>query len=130
MSGRKFRRLILVVLVAGVGWWIYKERPTASGIVDSLTNPLMGSKAAVKESERNRVVGDASAVAAEQNDASVAALHEGMTSSELRELLGSPDKVDETRGENGSFRATWTYTRHHRVLVLENGRVISIALKP
>jgi hypothetical protein len=130
MSGRRMRRLVLVAIVAGIGWWIYKYRPTASGVIDSLTNPLMGSKAAVKESERNRVVGDASAVAAEQNDASVAALHEGMTSSELRELLGSPDRVDETRAENGSVRATWTYTRHHRVLVLENGRVISIALKP
>jgi hypothetical protein len=128
VSGRKFRRLILVALVAGVGWWIYKDRPTASGIIDSLTNPLMGSKAAVKESERNRVVGDASAVAAEQNDASVAALREGMTSSELRELLGSPDKVDETRTD-GVLRSTWTYSRHHRVLVLQDGRVISIALK-
>ena len=128
MSGRRVRRLVLVALLAGVGYWIYKDRPTLSGIIDSLTGPLMGSKAAVKESERNRVVGDASAVAAEQNDASVAALHEGMTSSELRELLGSPDKVDEERID-GVLHSTWTYTRLHRVLVLQDGRVVSIAIK-
>ena len=128
MSGRRVRRLVLLVLVAGVGYWIYKDRPTASGVIDSLTNPLMGSKAAVKESERNRVVGDASAVAAEQNDASVAALHEGMTSSELRELLGSPEKVAEERID-GRLLSKWTYNRLHRVLVLQDGRVISIAIK-
>jgi hypothetical protein len=128
MSGRRFRRLVLVVLVAGFAYWIYKDRPTPAGIIDSLTNPLMGSKAAVKESERNRVVGDASAVAAEQNDASVAALHEGMTSSELRELIGSPDRVDEERVD-GVLHSVWTYTRVHRVLVLQDGRVVSIAIK-
>jgi hypothetical protein len=128
VSGRRFRRLILVALVVGIGYWIYKDRPTASGIIDSLTNPLLGSKAAVKESERNRVVGDASAVTSEQTDAAVGTLREGMTQYEVRELLGNPDKIDEEKAV-GVTRVRWTYTRHHRELVLEDGRVVSIAVK-
>jgi hypothetical protein len=128
VSGRKIRRLILVALVAGVGWWIYKDRPTISGIIDSLTNPLMGSRAAVKESERNRVVGDASTVATEQSDAAVGTLREGMTTYEVKELLGDPDKLQEDKGR-GASRVRWTYSRIHRELLFQDGRLISITLK-
>ena len=128
MSGRKVRRLILVALVAGIGWWIYRDRPTVSGIVDSLTNPLMGSRAAVKESERNRVVGDASTVATEQSDAAVGTLHEGMTTYEVKELLGDPDKLEEEKGSR-PFRVRWTYSRIHRVLLFQDGRLTSITVK-
>ena len=128
MSGRRIRRLILVALVAGVGWWIYKDRPTVSGIIDSLTNPLMGSRAAVKESERNRVVRDASTVATEQSDAAVGTLREGMTTYEVRELLGDPDKLEEEKGR-GASRVHWTYSRIHRELLFQDGRLTSIKLK-
>ena len=127
MSGRRIGRLILVALVAGVGWWIYKDRPTVSGIIDSLTNPLMGSRAAVKESERNRVVRDASTVATEQSDAAVGTLREGMTTDEVKELLGDPDKLEEEKGR--ASRVRWTYSRIHRELVFQDGRLISITLK-
>ena len=53
----QFRNLVLLAAAAAIGWWIYKDRPTLSGFIDSLTNPLMGSHAAVESSERNRVVG-------------------------------------------------------------------------
>ena len=127
MSGRRVRRLILVVLAAGVAYWIYKDRPTASGLIDSLTNPLLGSTAAVESSERNRVVGDATTALTEQTDATVAALHEGMTSAELRSVVGSPDKMEDEIVD-GVHRTRWTYGKIHRVLVLQDNRVISIAI--
>jgi hypothetical protein len=44
----RVRGLVVLALVAGVGYWIYKTRPTVSSLVDDLTRPLMGSKAVVK----------------------------------------------------------------------------------
>lgn len=128
MSGRRARRLLLVVLILGVGWWIYKDRPTAGGLIDSLTNPLMGSKAAVESSERNRVVGEASTAVTEQNEASVAALHEGLTTSQVREILGEPDSIEQSSADHYR-RARWTYTRLRRVLVFEDGKIVSISIK-
>jgi len=128
MSGRRFRRLILLALVVGVGTWIYKDRPTVSGFIDSVTNPLLGSKAAVEESERNRVVGDATTVATEQSDAAVGTLREGMSTYEVKDLLGEPEKTEEEKTET-ALRVRWTYSRVHRVLVFQDGRVISIAIK-
>ncbi len=128
MSGRRFRRLILLALLVGVGYWIYKDRPTVSGFIDSVTNPLLGSKAAVEESERNRVVRDASTVATEQTDAAVGTLREGMSTYEVKDLLGEPEKKEEEKAET-ALRVRWTYSRLHRVLVFQDGRVISIAIK-
>lgn len=128
MSGRRIRRLVLLALVIGVGYWIYKDRPTVSGFIDSLTNPLLGSKAAVEESERNRVVKEAGTVATEQSDAAVGTLREGMSTYEVKDLLGEPEKQEEEKTET-ALRLRWTYSRLHRVLVFQDGRVISIAIK-
>ena len=91
MSSRKFRNLFLFALVAGLAWWIYKDRPTVSGMIDTITDPLLGSRAAVKSSERNRVVGDASAAISEQVDLPVGSLREGMSKREVVDLLGRAD---------------------------------------
>ena len=132
MTGRGFRRLLILVLVAGVGYWIYKDQPTVSGLVDSIVSPLMGSRAAVKSSERNRLTGDATTAISEQSDAAVGTLHEGMTVSEVRELLGTADKVEEEKrkdGNKGPQRMRWTYGKVGRVLIIEEGRVVSIVLR-
>jgi hypothetical protein len=128
MSGRQFRKLLLLAAVVGVAYWIYKDRPTVSGFIDSITDPLMGSRAAVKSSERNRVVGDASAAISEQSDLPVGSLREGMTSREVEDLLGNPDsREDETL--EGARRVRWTYSRARRVLVFQNGRLVSIVIR-
>lgn len=128
MSGRRLRNLVLLALAAGIGWWIYKDRPTASGLIDSITNPLLGSHAAVKTSERNRVVGDASTTIAttDQLDLSVSSLKEGMRAAEVRDLLGDPDKIEQI--ETGKNRFRWTYTRAARVLTLQDGKVETIEI--
>jgi hypothetical protein len=128
MTGRRIRRLVILVLMIGVGYWIYKDQPTVSGLVDSITNPIMGSRAAVKSSERNRVVGDATAAITEQSDAAVGTLKEGMTTSEVRELLGNPDSMVREKIE-GVERFRWTYAKLRRVLLIQDGRVVSIVVR-
>lgn len=132
MTGRRIRRLLILAAIVGVAYWVYKDQPTVSGLVDSMVGPLMGSRAAVKSSERNRVTGDATAAITEQSDAAVGALHEGMTTMELRDLLGSPDRIEEEKrkpGDKGPQRLRWTYGRISRVLVIEENKVVSIVLK-
>ncbi len=123
----------MVAVVVGVAYWIYKDQPTVSGLVDSIVSPLMGSRAAVKTSERNRLTGDATAVISEQtSEAAVGTLHEGMTVAEVRDLLGNPDKIeDEDRkpGDKGARRVRWIYNQIGRVLLVEEGRVVSVILK-
>jgi hypothetical protein len=128
MSGRRIRNLLLLAVVAGVGWWIYKDRPTASGLIDSITNPLLGSRAAVKTSERNRVVGDASTTIAttDQIDLSVQSLKEGMTASEVRDLIGEPDKIETLDLRQNRFR--WTYKKAARILTLQDGKVVTVEI--
>lgn len=127
MSGRRVRNLILLALVAGLAWWVYRDRPTLGGIVDNLTRPLLGSRAAVKSSERNRIVGDASKAISEQVELPVGSVKEGMWGREVRELLGNPDKTDLEMRERIA-RTTWTYKRAARVIVLEDDRVVSISV--
>jgi len=127
MSGRRLRNLLLLAIVAGFAWWIYKDRPTLSGLIDSTTNPLLGSRAAVKTSERNRVVGDATTAITEQVDLPVSSLKEGMTSMEVRDLLGEPQRVDPVPG-GGPNRFRWTYTRAARVLTMQDNKLVAIEI--
>src|SRR5437660_12828831 len=94
------RNLLLLAVAAGIAYWIYKDRPTLSGIVDTLTSPLMRSKTAVRTSEDNRVVGDQTAAAAQdQAELPVGSLHEGMTAQEVRALMGAPDRIAKETGD-------------------------------
>ena len=127
MSSRKVRKLVLVALVAGVAYWIYKDRPTVSGIVDTITDPLLGSRAAVKSSERNRVVGEASTAISEQTELPVGSLREGMRSREVIDLLGDPDSK-ENEVVDGVQSVKWTYDSAHRLLTFQEGRLVSIAV--
>jgi len=128
MSGRNVRNFVLLLLVVGVAYWIYKDRPTVSGLVDEITDPLFGSRAAVKSSERNRVVGDASVAISEQVDVPVGSLREGMSSREVEDLLGRPDSREDVVVE-GVKQSRWTYSNAHRVLMVQDGRVVSIAVR-
>src|SRR6266498_5159727 len=123
----RIRTPVVLLLVAGAGYWIYKTHPTVSGFVDGLTRPLMSSKAAVKESEYKRIVAEAVPVP-EGEEVPLGALKEGMKTAEVKELLGTPERVEWFR-EKGHERLRWTYVRAKRVLVFEEGRVVSIAIR-
>ncbi len=130
MTGRRIRRLLLLAVAAGVAYWIYHDRPTVSGIVDKLAGPLLGSRAAVKSSERNRVVGEASTAISEQSNSTIAALREGMTRADVQELLGSPERIERTRSPEGAELEHWIYGgRTGRILIFQDGRVASIRVR-
>jgi hypothetical protein len=127
VRGARTRNLLLLALLAAVGYWYLRDQPTLSQFVDDLTQPLLGSKAAVKESEHKRVVGDAATVLGQQTDENVGTLHEGMTTAEVRDLLGSPDRI-ETVSNREPIRVRWTYRTVKRTVLFEDGVVISIAI--
>src|SRR5262249_38235346 len=108
MSGRRIRNALLLAIVVGIGYWIYTTHPTVSGLVDSITSPLFGSKAAIDSSEHNRIRDDASTVVTDQSDARIATLREGMTFDEVKELLGKPDSIDKYK-KDGVDQQKWTY---------------------
>jgi hypothetical protein len=124
----KGRKLLLLALVVGIGYWIYRTRPTVSGIVDDLTRPLFGSKAAVKESEHKRVEAEAIPAVGKDEAVSFGTLKEGMKADEVRDLVGRPDEIEQFK-EDGVEKVRWTYRRLGRVLVLRDGRVVSIEIR-
>jgi len=124
------RPLLVAVLVGAVAWWYTHGRPSFQEMVDGVTNPLMGSKAAVKESERNRVEGEAVGVVSEQNETAIETLKEGMTMRQVRELLGEPNVNETVSRERGKPEVVrWTYKTARRVLLFEDGRLTSIAIQ-
>ncbi len=127
MKGARTRNFLLLALLGGVGYWYYRDRPTLSEFVDDLTRPLLGSRAAVKESEHKRVVKEAATVLGQQTDENVGTLREGMTKAEVRDLLGSPDRV-EVVSSHEPIRVRWTYRTVKRTVLFEGGIVISIAI--
>jgi hypothetical protein len=128
MSGRRIRNLVLVAVVAAIAYWIYKDRPTPGALIDSLTNPLMGSKAAVDSSERNRVVSDASSSISDDTEKTVGALKEGMTMQEVSDLLGEPDR-SENEVVDGVNQVHWTYAHLRRELFFRDHRLATIVVK-
>lgn len=128
MSGRGVRNFLLLAAAVALGWWIYEKRPTVSGLVDGLTRPLLGSRAAVKESERKRVVGEASQVLTLDEEKPVGALHEGMSDWETRRLLGEPDEIQRIQDEKGD-RERWVYREENRILLFQRNRLVSIAIR-
>lgn len=128
---RKVRRLLLLAAAVGaVAWWVSLGKPSFSQMVDRATAPIFGSKAAVKESELNRVEGQAVSALAEQSETQIGMLHEGMTFREVRELMGEPTAKDELKREKGKKdRVRWTYATAHRVLLFEEGRIVSITVR-
>ena len=121
------RGLVILVLAAGIGYWVYKTRPTVAGLVDSVTRPVMGSKSAVKESEAKRVLSEAAPAATEGEQVSTTMIKEGMKKSEVEELIGKPDSVQQVT-EDGHVRFRCVYVGARRILTYEEGRVVAIAV--
>jgi hypothetical protein len=96
-------------------------------MIDTITDPLLGSRAAVKSSERNRVVGDASAAISEQSELPVGSIREGMSKREVNELLGDADS-QETEVVDGVKRVRWTYRTAHRALTCQEDKLVSIVV--
>jgi hypothetical protein len=128
MSLRSFRKLVLLVAIGAVAYWVYKTHPTLSGVVEDLTRPLFESKAAVKESEYKRVVAEAVPAISRSEEIAVGTLHEKMRDREVRDLIGPPDEVQQSH-EHGVDKARWVYRRLGRTILFEDGRVVSIEVR-
>jgi hypothetical protein len=128
MSGRGIRSFLLLAGIVGLGYWIHERHPTFSGIIDDLTRPVLGSRAAVSESERKRVVGEASQIVAVGEEKPVGALYVGMSEDDVRNLMGDPDRIEPLEDERGD-RVRWTYRVENRVILFRNHRVVSIAVR-
>jgi len=129
MSLARIRKLLVLALVVGAGYWLYRTRPTVSGFVDNLTRPLFQTKAVVDESEEKRVVADAAPAVGGDEAVPLGMLRENMTAGEVRDLIGDPEERQPFRDEDGSEKVRWIYRRLGRVLVLKEGRVVSIAVR-
>lgn len=122
------KTVLILVVVGGVSYWVYKSQMTVSNFVDDLTRPLMGSKAAVKESEHRRVMSDAIPAAPEGEPISTQTIREGMKDADVEELLGKPERVEPFE-KDGHSLVRWTYVRPGRIIVFEGRRVVSIAIR-
>lgn len=129
MNGRRIQGFLPLLLLGGIGWWIYEKRPTVSGLVDELTRPLLGSRAAVKEAERKRVVHEASqAVTLDREEKPVDTLRPGMSEREVRELIGEPDDL-ESLDDEATGRVRWIYRELRRNVVFERRRLVSVTIR-
>ncbi|HEV2064581.1 MAG TPA: hypothetical protein VGS00_08525 [Thermoanaerobaculia bacterium] len=129
---RRWGRLLLLAIVMGaVVWWFTHGKPSAQQMVDDLARPLFGSPAAVQESERNRVEGQAVVAITDQvSETPIVALRVGMTFREVRAVLGEPNDIETPPLEKGKPESVrWTYRSAHRFLVFEDGRLVSIAIR-
>ena len=129
---RRWGRFLLLAITAGVvGWWFTHGKPSFRQAVDDVTRPLFGSSAAVRESERNRVEGQAVAAVADQvSETPIETLRLGMTFREVRAVLGEPNDIETPGLEKGKPEtARWTYKSVHRFLVFEDGRLVSIVIR-
>ncbi|MEO8431859.1 MAG: hypothetical protein ABI592_10155 [Acidobacteriota bacterium] len=122
------RRLLLLLLLVGLALWLFRGHASVSGLVDRITKPLFSSKAVVNEEEQKRVVVDSVPVVHGDLETSVGMIHEGTDGWEVRRLLGPPDSSTEVE-RDGRHLVRWEYRRLQRFILLENNRVVSIAVR-
>ena len=124
-------RLILLVIVLAVGFWLYKNsagglfgsRSTSTG--EEASAPLDRANAAAKKANERQLEADRIG----QQDSSTGAgtqIHENMTPSDVRALLGSPDEITTGISETGAPRDTWLYRSVGKKVIFQSGFVISV----
>ena len=122
-------RLILLLLVVGVGLWLYKNsagglfgsRPEAS----STTAPVGRARTAAatierRQAETDRLAGEAAA------PREAGRVHENMTPSEVRALMGPPDEVTSGYSASGGPQETWIYKSVGKKVVFEDGVAVRV----
>ena len=122
-------RLVLLLLVVGVGLWLYKN--SAGGLLGSRGKET-GSSAPIERARDAARKADARQAEIDRLGAESAApreagrVHENMTTSEIRALMGPPDEVTRGSTEAGAPRETWLYRSTGKRIVFENGVAVSV----
>ena len=63
---------------------------------------------------------------ASSNEREAGRVHENMTPSEVRAMMGDPDEVTSGSSANGAPQETWIYRSVGKKVVFENGVAISV----
>lgn len=122
-------RLILLVIVVAAGFWLYKH--SAGGLLGSRgTEPSSGApieraRAAARTAEERQAEIDRLGREA-TSPAEPGRIHENMTPTEVRALLGPPDEVTPGYSASGAPRETWLYKSVGKKVVFENGVAVSV----
>jgi hypothetical protein len=122
-------RLILLVIVVAAGLWLYKHsaggllgskgtEPAAEKPIDRARDAARRSDA--RKSEADRIGREAS------SDREAGRVHENMTPSEVRAMMGPPDEVTSGYSLAGAPQETWVYRSVGKKVVFENGVAISV----
>jgi hypothetical protein len=122
-------RLVLLVIVLAAGFWLYKHsaggllgskaaEPAAQAPIDRARDAARRSDA--RQSEADRIGREASSTG------EAGRVHENMTPSEVRALMGEPDEVTSGSSASGGPRETWLYRSVGKKVVFENGVAVSV----
>jgi hypothetical protein len=122
-------RLILLVIVVAVGLWLYKNsagglfgskaaEPAAEAPIDRARDAARRSRE--RQSETDRIGGEASSTR------EAGRVHENMTPSEVRAMMGTPDEVTSGHSAAGAPQETWIYRGVGKKVVFENGVAVSV----
>jgi hypothetical protein len=123
-------RLILLVLVVGVGLWLYKN--SAGGLLGSKDTgpapraPVERARDAAHRSEARQSELDQLGREAASNEREAGRVHENMTPSEVRAMMGDPDEVTSGVSATGAPQETWIYRSVGKTVVFENGVAVSV----
>ncbi|MDQ5856926.1 MAG: outer membrane protein assembly factor BamE [Acidobacteriota bacterium] len=122
-------RLILLIIVLAAGYWLFKN--SAGGLFGSRSTespssaPIDRAREAARKSDARHAESDRLGT----EDAApreAGRVHENMTPSEVRALMGSPDEVTSSTTETGAPRETWHYRSVGKKVVFENGVAVSV----
>lgn len=122
-------RLILIVIVLAVGYWLYKNSAGSlfgsKGTDSSSSAPIDRARDAARKSDARHAEADrlGSEAAAPREAGRV---HENMTPSEVRALMGAPDEITSDTSATGAPRETWIYRNVGKRVVFENGVAVSV----
>jgi hypothetical protein len=123
-------RLVLLVLVLGVGLWLYKN--SAGGLLGSKDAgpapraPVERARDAAHRSEARQSELDQMGREAASNEREAGRVHENMTPSEVRAMMGDPDEVTSGVSAAGAPQETWVYRSVGKKVVFENGVAVSV----
>jgi hypothetical protein len=122
-------RLILLVIVVAAGIWLYKN--SAGGLLGSKAAepeaqaPLDRARDAARRADERHSEADRIGREASSNREG-GRVHENMTPSEVRAMMGAPDEVREGYSAAGKPQETWIYRSVGKKVVFEGGYAVSV----
>ena len=119
-------RLLLLLIVVGVGVWLFQSRVSGPATpAEKSSAPLERARAAARKGEAHNA--QTGAATRDLDSTSPAGgVTENMTPGQVRALLGPPDEVSSEESASGNPRERWTYRRAGKSVVFENGVAIRV----